>query len=101
MSLFEAPVLGIVEGITEYLPISSTGHLILFKLLVAFLPSALIGLLLADRIKAYLFSPVPVLAVRWLVTFPTRRGLEPFGWYRLVLCALMAVLMWNGLVEPT
>ncbi len=101
MSLFEAPVLGIVEGITEYLPISSTGHLILFKLLVAFLPSAMIGLLLADRIKAYLFSPVPVLAVRWLVTFLTRRGLEPFGWYRLVLCALMAVLMWNGLVEPT
>lgn len=42
-----------------------------------------------------------VLAVRWLVAFLTRQGLRPFGWYRLVLSAVMAVLIWQGVVEIT
>lgn len=36
MSLFEAILLGAVQGLTEFLPISSSGHLVLFQHLLGF-----------------------------------------------------------------
>lgn len=130
MSLLVAILLGLVEGLTEFLPVSSTGHLVLVShwlgssdegaksfdiviqlgailavvvhyralllervrgllarderavrlfgaLLVAFVPAALVGLLLGKTIKRLLFGPLPV-ALALLVGGVVMIGLERF-----------------------
>lgn len=103
MSIIQAIIIAIIEGITEFLPVSSTGHMIItqhllgigddpfvkafivniqfgailsvvllywnrffqnldfyFKLFAAFLPSAILGVLLNDLIDSLLESPTTV-----------------------------------------
>lgn len=103
MNIIQAIILAIIEGITEFLPISSTGHMIIvssffgiehdeftklftiviqlgailsvvvlyfkrffqtldfyFKLLVAFIPAVVLGLLFSKKIDALLENPVTV-----------------------------------------
>lgn len=44
MSIFEAIILAIIEGLTEFLPVSSTGHLIIGTALLGIEPSAFVKL---------------------------------------------------------
>ncbi|HMZ90638.1 MAG TPA: undecaprenyl-diphosphate phosphatase, partial [Chitinophagales bacterium] len=62
MTIFEAVVLAIVEGITEFLPVSSTGHMII--------ASSLMGIEADDFTKAFTISVqfgaiLSVLALYW------------------------------------
>jgi undecaprenyl-diphosphatase len=38
------------------------------------------------------------LAVKWLVSYLQRHGLEIFGWYRIIAALIVAVLVWRGMI---
>ena len=172
MTILQAILLGLVEGITEYLPVSSTGHLIItawllglqddpakkaavdsfniiiqggailavlglyrtrvaamvkgltggdraglllfLKLVVAFLPAAVLGVLLDDWIEERLFKPVPVLMALggggvlllvlspWIKTLVDREKNEKDDFsmltftHALAIGFMQALAMWPG-----
>jgi undecaprenyl-diphosphatase len=93
MDFFDAVVLGIVEGLTEFLPVSSTGHLTIFEKwlglpidareITAFTAVIQIGAIMA--VLVYFRADLWRIAKAWLVGLvkPEYRGSfdHRFGWY--------------------
>ncbi|HYJ68360.1 MAG TPA: undecaprenyl-diphosphate phosphatase [Nocardioidaceae bacterium] len=96
MDFFQAVVLGIVEGFTEFLPVSSTGHLTIFEKLLglpidadeitAFTAVIQIGAILA--VLVYFREDIWRMARAWVLGLfkPEYRGTfdHRFGWYVIV-----------------
>lgn len=166
LELLKAFVMGIVEGITEFLPISSTGHLIIVRNLLGFyagrpeaaaafevfiqfgallavvvvywqrflglitkfnskkgfegingikllvivsLPAAIVGFLLRDVIKQYLFQPLTVaiallvggvvlIFIEKLLPKPKISGLDSLTWREALIVGLFQCLsLWPGM----
>ncbi|MBI1910125.1 MAG: undecaprenyl-diphosphate phosphatase [Deltaproteobacteria bacterium] len=62
MSLFQAAILGIVQGFTEFLPISSSGHLVLFQKFFGFTNPKEV---LAFDVALHLGTLLSVVAIYW------------------------------------
>lgn len=93
MTLWQAVLLGIVEGITEFLPVSSTGHLTIAEELLG-LPvddpgvtafTALIQVGAIAAVLVYFHTDIRILAVAWVqgIVVPAERQRPEYrtAWY--------------------
>jgi undecaprenyl-diphosphatase len=96
IGLLDAVVLGLVEGLTEFLPISSTGHLIVAQRLLR-LPAGEVANVFAIGIQIGAISAILVLYWRRLlaamrtVLVPLRG--QPNLWWQIALAAMPAALL--------
>jgi undecaprenyl-diphosphatase len=80
MTLFEAAVIAIVEGITEFLPISSTGHMIITE--------ALLGMNIDEFTKAFTVN-IQFGAILSVVVLYWRRFLQSWTFYQKLFVAFL------------
>lgn len=92
MSPFEAVVIAIIEGITEFLPVSSTGHMII--------ASSLLGIASDDFTKLFeiaiqLGAIVSVVILYWKKFFPLNR----WNFYIKLVIAVIPALVLGALLS--
>jgi len=89
MELFQAIILGIVQGITEWLPISSSGHLVLFQELFGF------GANVAFDVILHVATLLVILIVFWNDILAIIKSLLAWRWdenTKLLLFIILATI---------
>jgi undecaprenyl-diphosphatase len=87
MSIFQAVILGVIQGITEFLPVSSSGHLVLFQRIFGISEPALFF-----DTMVHVGTLAAVFAVLWKDIWGIlRRIIQPVTFY-LILATLPAVI---------
>lgn len=108
MDFFQALILGIVEGLTEFLPVSSTGHLTIVekllglqiddKTVTAFTAVIQVGAIIA--VLVFFWSDIWRIASAWVrgVTQPAVRGTFDYrmGWFVIVGTIPVAIVAFLG-----
>jgi undecaprenyl-diphosphatase len=90
MTLFEAIILGIVEGITEFLPISSTGHMII--------ASSLMGIAEDSFTKTFTVS-IQFGAILSVLVLYWKRFFQSFEFYLKLFVAFLPAVFFGKLLN--
>lgn len=80
MTIFEAVIIAIVEGITEFLPVSSTGHMIITQ--------ELLGMTIDDFVKAFTIN-IQFGAILSVIVLYWKRFFQSFEFYYKLMVAFV------------
>ncbi len=85
MTIFQAIIIGIVEGITEFLPISSTGHMIITQ--------SILGIESTEFVKSFLVN-IQFGAILSVIVIYWKRFFQTFNfYYKLFIAFLPAAII--------
>lgn len=97
MNVLQAVILGIVQGITEFLPVSSSGHLVLFQKIFRIQEPTMIF-----DVVLHIGTLIPVFIVFWDKIFAlVRKPLQKYSYLVIVatIPAVMVALLFNNKIE--
>ena len=97
MNTFESVVIAIVEGLTEYLPVSSTGHMIIAEKLLGVDPNNFTKLFTVSIQLGAILSVIVLYWKKWVA--PLKTGKQGLYFYLKLLIAVVPALILGKLFD--